>query len=76
MAVNNTSLKKAGPWSIGDSISHGVCITRIELRTDGHGLSGLYDMIYLYATGSGIVVGEGSPWAAMPAHNTDFWEYA
>ena len=68
MAANDALLEKVGPWHVGQETPDGEEITRIELRTDGHGLSGLYDMIYIYTDPE-------RPWAAMPAHNTDFWEY-
>ena len=42
-------------------------VTRIVMRADGHGLTGYYDVIYVYA-GDALV-------AAMPAHNCIRWEY-
>ncbi len=68
MAANDARLTKAGAYYIGLVTDDGP-IERIELRTDGHGLSGYYDVIYLY------VEGRDREWRAMPAHLTDFWEY-
>lgn len=63
-------LSKAGPWRLGGQTPDlGEKIERIELRTDGHGVSGFYDVIYLY------VEGREEERAAMPAHMVDCWEY-
>ena len=63
-------LNKAGPWRLGDlTPEFGETIDRIELRAGGHGVSGCYDVIYLY------VEGRVEARAAMPAHMVNCWEY-
>ena len=66
---NNTLLWAAGPWRVDQENHDGETISRIELRTDGHGVSGFYDMIYIYTEG------DDRPWLAFPAHQCDAWEY-
>ena len=66
MSEESVRLSQAGPYQIG---VNGVI--RIELVTNGHGPMGFYDVIYIYADESD----PEKPWRAMPAHNTDFWEY-
>lgn len=68
MAGNDELLSAAGQYRVGDDPGCGE-VTRIELRTDGHGLSGHYDMIYIYTAHI------ERPWVAMPAHNVASWEY-
>jgi len=62
--VNSILLESVDDFIIGNN-----GVTRIELRTDGQGISGEYDMIYIYADNP------DNPWQAMPAHNCKCWAY-
>ncbi len=62
-------LRRAGPWAVEQKTWEGDVIERIELRTDGAGATGHYDMIYIYTQG------DDRPWMAFPAHQTDSWTY-
>jgi len=63
-------LNSAGPYHLGFVTPQlGETVERIELRPDGRGISGYYDMIYIY------VEGRDEARCAMPAHATDHWEY-
>lgn len=62
-----TRLRQADRWSIGVKTG-GITVCDIRLRCDGHGPMGYYDVIYIYSSGD-------SPFAAMPAHNVEFWKY-
>ena len=44
-------------------------VSRIEMRADGHGLTGFYDVIHVYATDP------DHPWVSLPAHNCLSWQY-
>ena len=68
MSANAALLTKAAGYYTGMETDDGT-VERIELRTDGHGLNGYYDVIYIY------VEDRAGPWQALPAHNCDFWEY-
>ena len=50
----------------GISYTSGKDVKKIEMRTDGNGISGYYDMIYVYLE-DGI--------AAFPAHNVEGWTF-
>ena len=65
----NALLETAGPYRVDQEVEDGSVIDRIELRTDGNGAVGLYDIIYIYTPSS------DDPYAAMPAHKVDFWRY-
>ena len=41
-------------------------VTAISLKTDGHGLSGLYDRIHVF--------GDNGTHLVFPAHNVEGWE--
>ncbi len=68
METETWLLLRAGPYTVGQEID-GETIERIELRTDGHGPTGFYDVIYLY------IEGREQERAAMPAHQCDYWAY-
>ncbi len=69
MPANDCLLHRVGPWTVGQKTADGGTVERIELRTDGHGISGHYDVIYIYTAG------DETPWMAIPAHQCDSWEY-
>ena len=70
MELKITNLTMAGPYRVGNEIQGtGQSCSRIEMRNNGYGPMGFYDVIYIYGYGE-------KPLRAMPAHNTDIWEFA